>query len=105
MKKCTIYHNPACSKSRAALALLREKVEEIDVVEYLKTPPSRTKLDRICKMLHLDPVEILRFKESRCSELGIAKEDDRTREEWIGILCDNPILMERPIVLLRCKES
>ncbi len=99
MKKCIIYHNQACSKSRATQALLRERDEEFEVIEYLKNPPSRTELNSICRQLEMDPVEIVRFKESRCSELGISRRDDRTREEWIGILCQNPILMERPIVV------
>ncbi len=98
MEDCIIYHNPTCSKSRATIALLQERNEGYEVVEYLKNPPSPEQLDRICRELDMEPTAIVRFKESRCAELGISKRDDRKREEWIEILCENPILIERPIL-------
>ncbi len=94
-----IYHNPRCSKSRATLALLREKGYEPEVAEYLSTTPSADELDRICVMLGKEPLEVMRTKEARFRELGLSKQDERSRAEWIAIMVDNPILIERPIVI------
>ncbi|MDA0284999.1 MAG: arsenate reductase (glutaredoxin) [Planctomycetota bacterium] len=94
----TIFHNPRCSKSRQTLQLIREAGVEPDVVEYLKSPPSIAELDGILKKLNLAPLDLMRRKESVFSELGLA---DRflTREEAIAIMVENPVLIERPIVV------
>ncbi len=99
MNKVTIYHNPRCSKSRSTLALLEEKKESIEIIEYLDTPPSMNKLDKICTKLGLEPLQLIRTKEALFKELGLSKEDQRSRKEWLRLMVDNPKLMERPIVL------
>jgi arsenate reductase len=93
----TIYHNPRCGKSRAALALLLEKGIEPAVVEYLKTPLSKEELRAILKLLRMKPEQIVRTGE----ELYKDKFQGKTLsdEQWLDALVANPILIERPIVV------
>jgi arsenate reductase len=105
MSDNVIYHNARCSKSRAALELLRERDLDVKVVEYLKTPPSRSELAAICKKLGKRPIEICRTKEKLFSRLGLAVEDERPDAEWLRILSDNPALIERPIVIFQGRAA
>lgn len=98
MTKLTILHNPACSKSRATKELLEKFGKEFQVIEYLKTPPTAGQLDSLLKMLKLGPEEIVRKGEDRFSELGLDQNPPKTREAWIRVLVENPVLIERPIV-------
>ncbi len=100
----TIYHNPRCGKSRQTLALLREKGVEPDIVEYLKTPPSAAALDRILKQLDMQPRELMRRKEKAYGEDSLADESLK-RRELIRAMVENPILIERPIVLAGDKAA
>ena len=94
----TIYHNPACSISVKALAMIRERGIEPQVVEYLQTPPDRAKLAELLDAMQLKPRDLLRRKESRYHELDLDNEK-WTDEQLIGFMVDNPILMNRPIVV------
>lgn len=94
----TIYHNPRCSKSRQTLALLEERDIAPAVVEYLKTPPSAGELKAILKKLGLKPQDIVRNKEARYAELGL-RERTVSDDELITLMVENPILIERPIVV------
>jgi arsenate reductase (glutaredoxin) len=100
----TIYHNPKCSKSRETLALLESKKIRPRVVEYLKTPPSASELDRILKLLDLEPRALIRKGEPEYRDLGL---DDAklTRAQLIRAMVDNPRLIERPIVLANGKAA
>lgn len=94
----TIYHNPACSISVAALAMIRERGVEPQVIEYLNTPPSREKLTELLAAMGIKPRDLLRRKEPRYHELDL----DNTKwtdEELVGFMVENPILMNRPIVV------
>tara|TARA_R110000787_G_scaffold59224_1_gene134307 strand:+ start:281 stop:643 length:363 start_codon:yes stop_codon:yes gene_type:complete len=93
----TIYHNPRCSKSRATLALLQEKGIDLNVVEYLKTPPDRAELARILDGLGMQPRELMRRKEAPYAALNLDDEEKR-RDELIDAMVENPILIERPVV-------
>ncbi|PLY14311.1 MAG: arsenate reductase (glutaredoxin) [Sedimenticola sp.] len=93
-----IYHNPRCSKSRQTLQLLQEKGVEPEITEYLKTPPDKATLERILKMLGLEPRQLMRTKESEYQALGLDN-PDLTREQLIQAMVDNPKLIERPIVI------
>jgi len=93
-----IYHNPRCMKSRQTLALIREQGVEPEIVEYLNAPPSAAELDRILKMLGIEPIELMRKKEAVYKELGLAKKS-LSRKEAIRVLIENPKLIERPIVI------
>lgn len=94
-----IYHNPRCSKSRQALALLRQQGQEPEVVLYLKDPPGMAELEEICRFLGVEPQQIVRSKERRWRELGLSIDEPRDRDEWLQLLVDNPALIERPIVV------
>lgn len=94
----TIYHNPACSKSRETLALLREKGVEPVVIEYLKTPPSAEELDAILTKLGKEPREVIRKNEDEYKSLGLG-DLSRAREALIWAMAENPRLIERPIVV------
>jgi len=93
-----IYHNPQCTKSRQTLALLVARGIQPKIVEYLKTPPSEAELERILRLLKLDPRALMRRKDPEYKQ---AKLDNPklTRTALIAALRDHPKLIERPIVL------
>jgi arsenate reductase len=91
--KATIWHNPRCSKSREALAILQEAGAEIEIVEYLKTPPSALELERLYERAGLTPAEGLRRAEAGAKDLLDA--DDAT---ILKAMAADPILIERPLV-------
>ncbi len=105
MSKVTIYHNPRCSKSRQTLALLEEQGIHAEVIEYLKSPPSATKLEEVLKALGKEPIEVIRTKEATFKDLGLKKTDERSRQEWIRLMVENPVLIERPIVVKGSKAA
>ncbi|HHZ82691.1 MAG TPA: arsenate reductase (glutaredoxin) [Nitrospirales bacterium] len=105
MTKTRIYHNPKCGKSRQTLALLQEKGITPDIVEYLKTPPTEKELDEILNTLGREPQEVMRTKEAAFKELGLKTSDSRSRKEWIALMVQNPILIERPIVIHGAKAT
>lgn len=96
--KVTLYHNPRCSKSRAALSLLREHGVEPDIVEYLKTPPDEAALRGLLKRLGLGARDVLRKGETPYKELGLGR-DSVTAAELVAAIAANPILLERPIAV------
>jgi len=97
MENIKIYHNPRCSKSRNALALLEEQGIEAEVVKYLDTPPSKEELVELLKMLGLSARELMRTKEERYTELGLKDVNDE--DALIEAMVQNPKLIERPIVV------
>jgi arsenate reductase len=102
--KVTLYHNPRCSKSREALALLNAQGVEPEIVEYLKTPPSAAELKRILKLLGLTPRELMRRKEAAYAENGL--DDPKLGDdELIAAMVAHPILIERPIALAEGKAA
>jgi len=94
----TIYHNPRCSKSRQTLALLEERGIAPDVVRYLETPPDSDALGKILDMLGMEPRDLMRKKEEPYSALGLDNEG-LSRAELIDAMIQNPVLIERPIVV------
>lgn len=99
MAKLTIYHNPRCSKSRAAMKLIEDEGHEAEVILYLEEPPSQEKLDELLKAMDREPLEAMRTKEKAFKELGLSKTDNRSRREWIKLMVENPMVIERPIVV------
>ena len=97
MKNVTIWHNPRCSKSRNAVALLEEQGVEAEVIKYLDTPPSRAELTAVLDMLGLSARQLMRTKEDSYKELGI--KDINDEDILIGLMVANPKLIERPIVI------
>ncbi len=94
----TIYHNPRCSKSRQTLSLLQEKNININVIEYLKTPPDIPQLKQILKQLGYEPRQLMRKSEQIYKNLDLGNEN-KTAEDLVNAMAQNPILIERPIVL------
>ncbi len=93
-----IFHNPRCSKSRQTLQLLQEQGVEPEVVEYLQTPPDRKTLERVLKMLNMEPRDLMRKKEAEYRENGL-DEPGLTRDQLIDAMIAHPKLIERPIVI------
>lgn len=93
-----IYHNPRCSKSRQTLALIQQQGIEPEIIEYLKTPPTANELKQILQQLGITPRDLLRKTEDSYKELGLAKAE-LSDDELIQVMCDNPKLIERPIVI------
>lgn len=93
-----IYHNPDCETSRNTLAMIRQSGEEPQVIEYLKTPPSREKLVELIAAMGITPRKLLREKGTPYGELGLAdlKWSD---DELIDFMLAHPILINRPIVV------
>ncbi len=94
----TIYHNPNCTKSRGTLALLREKGIEPRVVEYLKHPPTADELRAIIGKLGMQAEQLVRKGEETCQTRYAGK--TLTDEQWIEAMVQDPILIERPIVVV-----
>ncbi|WP_345157526.1 arsenate reductase (glutaredoxin) [Pontibacter saemangeumensis] len=93
----TIYHNNRCSKSRQALELLQRSGQEVEVVEYLKKPPTAAQLKAVLQKLNMKPEQLLRKGEALYKESF--KDKTLTDEEWLKVMVENPVLIERPIVL------
>jgi arsenate reductase len=91
-----IYHNPRCSTSRKTVELLRDNGIEPTIVEYLKTPPSRTEIVRLVSDSGIDVRTAVRKRESLYSELNLA---DASDDELLDAMAANPILIERPFVV------
>jgi arsenate reductase (glutaredoxin) len=94
----TIYHNPDCATSRNTLALIRNSGVEPQIIEYLKTPPSREELVVLLHLMGMTPRQLLREKGTPYRELGLddpAKSDD----ELLDAMMAHPILINRPIVV------
>ncbi|MEO6902134.1 MAG: arsenate reductase (glutaredoxin) [Bacteroidia bacterium] len=92
-----IIHNSRCSKSREAYAILKEKAILFETIEYLKTPLSQKQITDLLKKLGLKAQEIIRKKENLFKEKFADKK--LTELEWIKVLSENPVLIERPIVV------
>jgi arsenate reductase len=99
-----IYHNPRCAKSRDTLALLKGRGVQPRVIEYLKTPPSAPELEALLTKLQLKPRELMRKKEAVYAELGL--DDPKLSDDaLIKVMVENPILIERPIVVNGSKAA
>ena len=92
-----IYHNPRCRISRQVLEIIRNSGTEVEVTEYLKTIPTVKELKILLAKLNMKPLEIVRSGESLFKEKF--KNKKFTDEEWLQILHENPLLIERPIVV------
>jgi len=94
----TVYHNQGWGKSRGALDILRERDVEFDVVEYLKSPLSKTDLERFVDLLPNEPGELVR-KDKRFKDLGLNADDYTSKQQVVDILLEHPALMERPVII------
>lgn len=98
MSETVMFHNPRCSKSRETLSLLEAAGVHPTIVRYLETPPTISELERVLDKLGMEPQELMRTKEDRYAELGLAGKS-LSRAEALRVLVENPVLIERPIVV------
>jgi arsenate reductase len=94
----TIYHNPKCAKSRTALKLLEARGIEPVIVEYLKTPPTKTELANLVKLLGIEPRALLRTKEPEYKQAGLDN-PKLSASAILQAMAKHPKLIERPIVV------
>ena len=93
-----IYHNPKCGTSRNTLAMIRQSGEEPEVVEYLKSPPTRERLVQLIRLMSIRPRDLLRRKGTPYDELAL--DDPRwSDDQIIDFMIAHPILINRPIVV------
>ncbi len=92
-----IYHNPRCRKSRETLFIINKKKIDVNIVEYLKYPPTKKEIKDIIDMLNIPALDLVRKEEK------LFKKDYKgvklSTNEWIDVLHKNPILIQRPIVI------
>jgi len=100
----TIFHNPRCSKSRAALQIVKKLGIEPIIIEYLKNPPTSEKIKEIVNKLGVNPRDIIRTKEPVYLEKNLNNQN-LTNEELINSIAESPILLERPIILVGEKAA
>lgn len=93
--KATIYHNPKCGTSRNTLAILTERGLDVEVIEYLKSPPSRERLAQLFRDAGMTPAEGLRLKGTDAEERGLPDADP---DSVLDAMVADPILINRPLV-------
>jgi arsenate reductase len=94
----TIYHNPDCGTSRNTLAIIRQSGEQPEVIEYLKNPPSRSRLIELIRAMGIPVRALLREKGTPYTELGLA-DPKWSDDQLIDFMLAHPILINRPIVV------
>ena len=94
----TIYHNPACGTSRNTLGLIRNSGATPRVIEYLKTPPSRSELQDLIRRMGIPVRALLREKGTPYAELGL-DDPELTDDQLLDAMLAHPILINRPIVV------
>lgn len=97
MSDYILYHKTTCSTSRNALQLLKEHGIEPEIRLYMKEPPTQKELAELMKKLGCQPIDMVRTKEKLYKENYADKK--LTKKEWLKILAENPILIERPILI------
>ena len=98
LREYRIYHNPRCSKSREALALLEENGIEPEIIDYLKNPPTPDEIKALLDLLHVTPRQLMRIKEQEYKDQNL---DDETLSSsaLVNAIARTPKLLERPIVI------
>jgi arsenate reductase len=98
----TMYHNPRCNTSRRTLALLRGKGVEPVIVEYLKTPYTAAGLKQLLRQLKMPASRLVRKKEAAAAGIDPSR---LSEEQLIAAMAENPIIVERPIVVTGGKAA
>ena len=101
--KPVIWHNPRCSKSRQTLELIRAEGFEPEIVEYLVTPPGTDEIKAVLEKLAIEPRDLMRRGETLYRDLQLAAETDNLK--LVAAMHDNPLLIERPVVLAGDKAA
>lgn len=97
-KKAILIHNPRCSKSREAKTILEEEGIDVEIIDYMKDGLKEKLLLNLPRLLSLSYPEMIRTKEDIYKILNLANKQI-TEEQWINIILENPILLERPIFI------
>ena len=97
MSQVKIYHNPRCSKSRQTLEILQHQAVDVQIIEYLKQPPSGDEIKAILKALGISAHQLLRTKEAEYKEHQLSEQS--SSEQIIAAMIASPKLIERPIVI------
>ena len=92
----TVYHNQHCSKSRAVLSLLKERQLDLEIIEYLKTPPNSSTLHEILEKRGGSAAQLVRANEKEYQTLNLAQAD---KDRLIEAIVEHPNLMQRPIIV------
>ena len=92
-----IYHNPHCRKSRETLKIIEESGNEVEIINYLESIPSKDELKEILILLNIQAEDLLRKGESIFKEKFKGK--ILSENQWIEVMVKNPKLIERPIVV------
>jgi arsenate reductase len=98
MTKVTLYHNPRCAKSRAALALLEQEGIQPELRLYLETPPGKEELKTLLKQLGIPVRDMLRTSEEAYEELALGQ-NSLSDDEILTAIAAEPILLQRPIAV------
>ncbi len=98
MNQIAFYHNPRCSKSRAALALLEERGSDIRLIEYLKTPPTTTELERLATQPGVSVREMMHRNKPVYRELGLS-DPAHGAASLLRAIAEHPILLQRSIAV------
>ena len=93
-----IYHNSRCGKSRNCVAFIEESKREFEVINYLINPPTKEELSIIIEKLNIKPIDLVRQKEKIW--IDNFRDLNLNQEQIIQAMIDNPILIERPIVII-----
>jgi arsenate reductase len=93
-----IFYNPGCSKCRLTMDILNDTGTGATVVEYLKSPPDNTQLAEVLQLLGMEPRDLMRKQEAPYKDNNLDN-PELSREQLIQAMVDNPILIERPIVI------
>ena len=96
--KVRIFYNPKCSKCRLTMDILDDKGVDTTIVEYLNTPPNKAELNEVLNLLGIEPRDLMRKHEAPYKENNLDN-PDVNREQLIQAMIDNPILIERPIII------
>lgn len=98
MADITVYHNPNCSSSKAALKIAEEMGVEVDVVQYLKTKPDAAEIAGIVAKLDGPVTELVR-RDATFAALGLTDDDVATAEQVTAVLAETPKLLQRPVLV------
>jgi arsenate reductase len=96
--RLVIYHNPNCSKSRETLQILEDHQLTPEIINYLENPPSRQELAGIVEMLGISVRELMRDTEAGYQDAGL-DDDSLNDHELLAAICEDPVLMQRPVVI------
>jgi len=96
----TIYHYKHCSKCVGALALLQQHGVNATIVDYVTSPPTVVELQRLSRLLGLGALDMIRTTDQHFITLGLSVSDQRSDHEWFELIVANPMLLQRPIVVI-----